>query len=89
MGPPLPAEHGSRDAGSVTRRGCVLKVVRETSYLSELVGEQQYSFGRGDDCEYCFEVHGGRKLPLFLSLSKTHFVLYKVSISTPAGETWC
>ena len=36
-----------------------------------------YTFGRGEECDYCFDLNG-RKNPHFLSLSKTHFRIYRV-----------
>ena len=49
------------------------------SSLTELL-KDEYSFGRGDECDYCFELHGGKQNPHFLALSKTHFILYRVPL---------
>ena len=41
--------------------------------------KDEYTFGRGDDCDYCFQMQNGRhKNPYYLSLSKTHFRIYRV-----------
>ena len=41
---------------------------------------EEYTFGRGEECDYCFENHShGKKLPQYLALSKTHFRVYRVS----------
>ena len=40
---------------------------------------EEYTFGRGEECDYCFENHShGKKLPQYLALSKTHFRVYRV-----------
>ena len=39
---------------------------------------EEYTFGRGDECDYCFESPSGKKPPQFLALSKTHFRVYRV-----------
>ena len=46
--------------------------------VAELV-KDEYVFGRGGDCDYCFEENGGKSNPHFLAFSKTHFRLYRVS----------
>lgn len=39
--------------------------------------KEEYSFGRGDDCDYCFERNGGRDNPHFRTFSNTHFIIYR------------
>ena len=40
--------------------------------------KDEYTFGRGETCDYCFESHGGRMNAHFLALSKTHFRIFRV-----------
>ena len=40
--------------------------------------ENEYTFGRSEDCDYCFEKNGGRTNPQFRTFSNTHFRIYKV-----------
>ena len=58
-------------------------------YPIDLVNEE-YTFGRGDECDYCFENHAGKKPPQFLVLSKTHFRLYRVRnwVNPESGKLW-
>jgi len=42
--------------------------------------KEEYSFGRDEDCDYCFEARSSGK-KLFLTLSKTHFRIFRVSSS--------
>ena len=48
-------------------------------HVLELV-KDEYVFGRGGECDYCFETNGGKNNPHFLAFSKTHFRLYRVSL---------
>lgn len=45
-------------------------------HVLELV-KDEYVFGRGEECDYCFETNGGKNNPHFLAFSKTHFRLYR------------
>ena len=47
--------------------------------ISELV-KDEYTFGRGDSCDYCFnEQGGGKKKAQYLALSKNHFKIFRVN----------
>ena len=45
--------------------------------------KDEYTFGRADECDYCFEMNGGRDNAHFRTFSNTHFRLYKVCQSPP------
>ena len=57
------------------------KCVLFSSYIVSLLDlvKDEYTFGRGEECDYSFEILGGKKNPHFLALSKTHFRIYRVS----------
>ena len=62
------------------------------TFDSDLLNEE-YTFGRGEECDYCFENHShGKKLPQYLALSKTHFRVYRVCTrvcdSVVGGWVW-
>ena len=40
--------------------------------------KEEYTFGRGETCDYSFESHGGRMNAHFLAISKTHFRIFRV-----------
>ena len=40
--------------------------------------KDEYTFGRGEECDYCFESQGGRTNPHFPAFSKTHFRIFRV-----------
>ena len=56
--------------------------------VAELV-KDEYVFGRGGDCDYCFEENGGKSNPHFLAFSNTHFRLYRVSGVCPCCMYVC
>jgi len=42
---------------------------------------EDFSIGRGDNCDYCIEAQrAGKKVPHFLTLSKIHFRVFRVSL---------
>lgn len=50
---------------------------------------EEHTFGRGEECDYCFENHShGKKLPQYLALSKTHFRVYRVGIGEACCDGW-
>ena len=55
-----------------------LLVLAECIFL-DLVRDE-YSFGRADECDYCFERNGGRDNAHFRTFSNTHFRIYKVTL---------
>lgn len=42
--------------------------------------DDDYTFGRSDVCDYCFEQRGGKANQHHLTFSSTHFRIYKVRI---------
>ena len=58
------------------------------SSLTELL-KDEYSFGRGDECDYSFELRGGKQNAHFLALSKTHFILYRVRLCCISDAICC
>ena len=59
----------------------VLLCVRYNFTSATDLVKEEYSFGRGDTCDYCIETqHAGNKVPHFLTLSKTHFRVYRVRL---------
>ena len=40
--------------------------------------KDEYTFGRADDCDYCFEQRGGRSNPHFRTFSNVHFRIFRV-----------
>ena len=62
-------------------------------FTADLVNEE-YVFGRGECCDYCFDEKGGRQNQHFPAFSKTHFRLYRVGLTSsqhtcrPNLHTW-
>jgi serine/threonine-protein kinase Chk2 len=46
-------------------------------FVAQELVKDEYLFGRGEECDYCFETNGGRSNPHFLAFSKIHFRLYR------------
>ena len=42
--------------------------------------DDDYTFGRAELCDYCFEEHGGMSNPQYRTFSNTHFRIYKVGV---------
>lgn len=53
-----------------------LSLTVDVHFLIDMV-KDEYTFGRGEECDYCFDTHGKTNAH-FLQLSKTHFRIYKV-----------
>ena len=77
----------SRGGGYFLRaRASRLKARREHQpkihYLQSIIADlvrEEYTFGRGDECDYCFQTqNAGVKNSYYLSISKTHFRIYRV-----------
>ena len=53
----------------------------EMMFSGAALVKDEYTFGRGEECDYCFETRNdGIKTPHFMTLSNTHFKIYRVSL---------